>query len=190
MMQHELEALQERRREAEKKLGDLHEEARSWAAQIARLHASAEQPNRTFPDLQTLDDWVGVTRKKVNAHGKRISEQAWEVRRLMADMDRKIEQMIAVLGRPESARIIGLSMFFKAPDEDSPPQTQASTFVRWLETAALEAQDARASGPADQAPEVPELFEFTKLPYQGAKDIGGGIVHRVYTYHGRFTRPP
>merc|ERR1711920_545014 len=68
-----------------------------------------------------------------------------------------------------------------------------STFTRWLDRAAREWKNhslVDSSEASQLSEEVPELFDFAKLPYQGTKDIGGGIIHRMYMYHGRFTRPP
>mmetsp|Transcript_59874 Transcript_59874/g.193965 ORF Transcript_59874/g.193965 Transcript_59874/m.193965 type:complete len:324 (+) Transcript_59874:87-1058(+) len=186
--QSDLALIREQRARAQQQLAGFHQRILEWGS-VVRDVQHTERTNNSFPNLQTEEDWVTMTRNQAERYGESVLSEAKRLRREMEGIDARTTGLLNEMNRPNSARVMVLSLLFISSDVVNPQQSQASGFFRWLHAAA--GSGAKAPTVAANATDGEDVtFDFGLLPYQGSKDVGGGSARSVFGYDGSLTEPP
>lgn len=115
--------------------------AREWRSELeqleaqffllARLRRSTSEdprPNESFPDLQTEQDWAESVRQHSVKDGEFLIDHVRELQQRIAAIDVQVEVLNERLHRPESARMVALSLFYWAPENVVPWNMLLSAF--------------------------------------------------------------
>lgn len=99
-----------------------------WQGELKKLEDPSQ--NESFPDLQTEQDWAESVRQHSVKDGRFLMEHVRELQQRISEIDVKVELLNERLHRPESARVVALSLFYWTPHNVASPG--ASDFLRWL----------------------------------------------------------
>jgi len=179
----DLHELQEERQRVKEMMVALKRKLKEWQDEVQRVR-DIDSVGEPFPNIQTEKDWITSARGKADKTGQAMLREMSRLRSQMQLVDEKTADLVDVLQRPHSARVVILSLLFRTSDEQTVPQPEAMQFFRWIAGAV-----ANLTAPSSKS-QAPETFDFSNLPYRGVKDVEGSVIHKVFNYKGSFTEPP
>ncbi|CAE7181576.1 rsph10b [Symbiodinium necroappetens] len=127
------------RAKVQQMLRRFHGLIRDWQFQLKRQE-DPSATNASFPNLQTERDWAEAVRRDSIQDGEALMEHASQLRRQIAKIDEEVEVLNERLQRPQSARMVALSLLYAAPHDAV--FAASGHFLRWL-TLAIKRNEER-----------------------------------------------
>eukprot|EP00439_Symbiodinium_sp_Y106_P051338 s3253_g6.t2 len=128
------------RAKVQQMLRRFHGLIRDWQFQLKRQEDPSAS-NASFPNLQTERDWAEAVRRDSIQDGEALMQHASQLRRQIAKIDEEVEVLNERLQRPQSARMVALSLLYAAPHDAV--FAASGDFLRWL-TLAIKRNEERS----------------------------------------------
>eukprot|EP00931_Biecheleriopsis_adriatica_P047765 TRINITY_DN27557_c0_g1_i1.p1 TRINITY_DN27557_c0_g1~~TRINITY_DN27557_c0_g1_i1.p1 ORF type:complete len:495 (-),score=105.06 TRINITY_DN27557_c0_g1_i1:43-1485(-) len=215
VIQRDIFRLSLRRAEAQEMLSKFLGQLERWRGQLKDLEAPSAG-NMSFPNLRTERDWADAAREDSAEDGHDLLREAQRLQKKIAAIDEKVESLNERLQRPDSARVVVLSMLFTSSREQL---GLAAHFVRWLAAAVRKQQaqkpdvkhnasrhqgqaaagwksvherrlETKGDGNQDVADSEEFLFQTLRFSDKDAQSSTDSLSHAAFAYEGSFTRPP
>ena len=148
-----------------------------WQFQLKRLEDPSAR-NVSFPNLQTERDWAEAVRSDSIHDGESLMEHAGQLRHQIARIDEEVEVLNERLQRPQSARMVALSLLYTAPQDAV--LAASGHFLRWLAGTIKRKQERPKPETEDQAALQAEVQQLQHRldEMQGQKDEFEGTPER------------
>eukprot|EP00913_Durusdinium_trenchii_P000040 g36.t1 len=167
------------RTKVQQMLRRFQELTQDWQGELQQLEDPAD--NESFPDLQTEQDWAESVRQhsvKETEHGDGafLMEHVQQLHERILQIDQQVELLNARLQRPESARMVVLSLFYWTPHT---AETEAGEVLKWLHQSVTRNVEAGAGA-----------MENRTQPQAVTEELRKKDTLTAFGYEGSFTRPP